>query len=37
MINRLGVGGVEAEAIMHGEAIAILLPKVFRFKITREL
>jgi hypothetical protein len=37
MINRLGVGGIEAEAIIHGEVIVILLLKVFRFKITIEL
>lgn len=42
MINGLGVagwgvGGIEAEAVMLGEAIAMVLPKVVGFKLTGEL
>ncbi len=38
MINGLGVvgwgvGGIEAEAVMLGEAIAMVLPKVVGFKL----
>lgn len=39
MINGLGVvgwgvGGIEAEAVMLGEAISMVLPKVVGFKLT---
>ena len=42
MINGLGVagwgvGGIEAEAVMLGEAIAMVLPKVVGFKLTGSL
>lgn len=42
MINGLGVtgwgvGGIEAEAVMLGEAIAMVLPKVVGFRLTGEL
>ena len=42
MINGLGVvgwgvGGIEAEAVMLGEAISMVLPKVVGFKLTGEL
>ncbi len=42
MINGLGVvgwgvGGIEAEAVMLGEAIAMVLPKVVGFKLEGQL
>ncbi len=42
MINGLGVagwgvGGIEAEAVMLGEAIAMVLPKVVGFRLTGQL
>lgn len=42
MINGLGVtgwgvGGIEAEAVMLGEPIAMVLPKVVGFKLTGNL
>jgi aconitate hydratase len=42
MINGLGVvgwgvGGIEAEAVMLGEAISMVLPKVVGFKLTGQL
>ena len=42
MINGLGVtgwgvGGIEAEAVMLGEAIAMVLPKVVGFKLSGSL
>ena len=42
MINGLGVvgwgvGGIEAEAVMLGQAISMVLPKVIGFKLTGAL
>lgn len=42
MINGLGVagwgvGGIEAEAVMLGEAISMVLPKVVGFRLTGNL
>jgi aconitate hydratase len=42
MINGLGVagwgvGGIEAEAVMLGQAISMVLPEVIGFKLTGKL
>ena len=33
----LGVGGIEAEAVMLGQAISMVVPKVVGYRITGEL
>ena len=35
--NVLGVGGIEAEAVMLGQAINMVLPEVVGFKLTGQL
>lgn len=35
--NEAGVGGIEAEAVMLGQAISMMLPKVVGFKLTGEI
>ena len=32
-----GVGGIEAEAVMLGQAISMVLPKVLGYKLTGEI
>ncbi len=32
-----GVGGIEAEAVMLGQVISMVLPQVVGFKLVREL
>lgn len=33
----VGVGGIEAEAVMLGQAISMILPKVVGYKLTGEI
>ena len=33
----LGVGGIEAEAVMLGQAISMMLPEVVGYKLTGEV
>ena len=33
----VGVGGIEAEAVMLGQAISMVLPKVVGYKLTGEV
>ena len=35
--SNLGVGGIEAEAVMLGQAISMVLPQVVGYKLTGEL
>ena len=37
MCNTLGVGGIEAEAVMLGQAISMVLPKVVGYKLTGQV
>ena len=34
IVSVLGVGGIEAEAVMLGQAISMVLPKVVGYKLT---
>ena len=34
MLCTVGVGGIEAEAVMLGQAISMVLPKVVGYKLT---
>ena len=34
---KIGVGGIEAEAVMLGQSISMVLPKVVGYKISGEL
>ena len=36
-LTTAGVGGIEAEAVMLGQSISMVLPKVVGYKITGEM
>ena len=37
VFNAAGVGGIEAEAVMLGQAISMVLPKVVGYKLTGQV